>query len=96
MKSDIISRLTDQADEHASDYVGSLRQQGIQVLPEYYEQAFRKKFAELIVQECAEIVDNMDSVRTESFHRADGSKIVVGDVLKKYFGISHESAAVVT
>ena len=48
----IISRLTDQADEHAIDYVGSLRQQGIQVLPEYYEQAFRKKFAELMVQAC--------------------------------------------
>ena len=52
MNKDVISRLTDQADEHASDYVGRLRQQGIQVLPEYYEQAFRKKFAELIVKEC--------------------------------------------
>ena len=47
-----ILSLEAHADEHASDYVGSLRQQGIQVLPEYYEQAFRKKFAELIVAQC--------------------------------------------
>lgn len=87
MNQDVISRLTDQADEHASDYVGSIRQQGIQVLPEYYEQAFRKKFAELIVRECVEMVDRMDSVRTESFHRADGSPVVTSDVLKQHFGI---------
>jgi len=91
-----ILSLEAQAEEHAEDYVCGLRANGVQVLPGYYEQAFRKKFAELIVRECASMVDNMDSVRTESFHRADGSKIVVGDVLKKYFGISHESAAVVT
>jgi hypothetical protein len=48
-----ILSLEAQADEHASDYVGSLRQRGVQVLPAYYEQAFRKKFAELIVRECA-------------------------------------------
>ena len=52
MKSDLVNRLTDQADEHASDYVTDLLQRGVQVLPEYYEQAFRKKFAELIVREC--------------------------------------------
>jgi hypothetical protein len=87
MKSDIINRLTDQADEHASDYVGSLRQRGLQVLPEYYEQAFRNKFAELIVRECADIVDRMDEGRNEYFQRLDGTKVVTGDVLKHYFGI---------
>lgn len=87
MKSDLVNRLTDQADDHAIDYVGSLRQQGIQVLPEYYEQAFRKKFAELIVRACALIVDRMDEGRNEYFQRPDGSKVVTGDVLKHYFGI---------
>ena len=45
------------------------------------------KFAELIIRECADIVDKMDSIRLESFHRRDGSKVVTGHVLKQHFGI---------
>ena len=48
-----ILSLEAQAEEHAEDYVCGLRAKGVQVLPGYYEQAFRKKFAELIVRECA-------------------------------------------
>jgi len=82
-----ILSLEAQAEEHAQEYVCGLRAKGVQVLPEYYEQAFRKKFAELIVRECVEMVDRMDSVRTESFHRADGSPVVTSDVLKQHFDI---------
>ena len=46
-----------------------------------------QKFAELIVQECVNIVNAMDSIRNETFHRKDGSKVETGDVLKQHFGI---------
>jgi hypothetical protein len=46
-----------------------------------------EKFAELIIQECADIADTMDSVRKETFHRKDGSQIMLGNVLKQHFGI---------
>lgn len=49
--------LEAQAEEHAQEYVCGLRANGVQVLPEYYEQAFRKKFAELIVRECMREAD---------------------------------------
>jgi hypothetical protein len=45
------------------------------------------KFAELIVQECVNIVNAMDSIRNETFHRKDGSKVETGDLLKQHFGI---------
>lgn len=47
-----------------------------------------QKFAELIVQECVRIVNAMDSIRNETFHRADGSKVETGDVLKRHFGMN--------
>lgn len=45
------------------------------------------KLVELIVRECADITDKIDSIRSESFHLKDGSKIVTGNVLKQHFGI---------
>ena len=46
-----------------------------------------EKFAELIIRECADIADTMDSVRKETFHRKDGSQITLGNVLKQHFGV---------
>lgn len=77
MNKDVISRLTDQADEHANDYVGGLRRQGIQVLPEYYEQAFRKKFAELIVAHCYYWAKDNGGISDDSDYNE----------LKQHFGI---------
>ena len=86
MNKDVISRLTDQADEHAIDYVGSLRRQGIQVLPEYYEQAFRKKFAELIVRECMREADLP--------LRADGKydHLLPSQMIAKHFAMEEQTS----
>lgn len=56
------------------------------LLPSLHTPQQIENFLDLIVLECANIVDTFDSVRCESFHREDGSKIVTGDIIKKHFG----------
>jgi hypothetical protein len=46
-----------------------------------------EKFAALIVQECTDLVDKIDSIRLETFHRADGSKLITSAVIRQHFGI---------
>ena len=74
-----ILSLESQAEEHAQEYVCGLRANGVQVLPQYYEQAFRKKFAELIVK--------------ASYHWAKENGGIPNDndynELKQHFGIGN-------
>ena len=48
----------------------------------------KRLFAELIINKCADIVKQMDSNRTETFHRIGGEQVHTCEVLKKYFGIT--------
>ena len=84
-----ILSLEAQAEEHAEDYVRGLRANGVQVLPGYYEQAFRKKFAELIVRECAQ---KSAMLRHVYPHQAELTATSILD----HFDISDESTTVVT
>lgn len=45
-----------------------------------------QKLVELVVIECATIVDQIDSGRTDYFCRSDGTPIKTGDSLKRFFG----------
>lgn len=62
---ELIEKLVEQARRYANEYV-----------EDEVEKQFHKKFVELIVKECAELVD-----------RAIGDGGVDGQVLKQHFGI---------
>ena len=56
--------------------------------PHYYlEPEQLKKLVDLIVIECATIVDQIDSNRTDVFCRTDGTPVKTGDALKRFFGV---------
>ena len=81
-----ILSLEAQAEEHAQEYVCGLRAKGVQVLPEYYEQAFRKKFAELIVRECMREADLP--------LRADGKydHLLPSQMIAKHFAMEEQTS----
>lgn len=73
---DIIESLAKQAMDYAAEQYGPQRQ-GEKVWDPY---TYDRKFAELIVRECAEVAHC-------NFH-VDG--LTLGDILKKHFGISDD------
>ena len=53
-----------------------------------YEETFNEeKFAELIILECAKIIDNMDD-NLAIYDLFSGKANSMGDILKKHFGVA--------
>ena len=101
MNQDFVDRLADQAGIQFNkrralddtDPLGYMESDvdfvlnNLDAVVELIEQGGLEKFAELIVRDCVAIVDALDSIRVESFHRADGSKVITSNVLKQHFGV---------
>ncbi len=56
--------------------------------PRELQEVINDKFLELIVGKCAEMVDKIDSGRSEQFHRMNGERAYTGDTLKLFFGVA--------
>lgn len=80
-----IKELLDWAKDHARIYVIECELANIPVVQEEYDQRFQSMFAELIVRECANIVEGFtieQEVALDHYEEYEAS-----DVLKEHFGV---------
>jgi hypothetical protein len=74
-----IRELAEQAREYASDYVADCKHYGYYMEHNELEIKFEEKFAELIVRECAQFVeDKFDFI---------GDEIIVKEKMLEHFGV---------
>jgi len=57
----LIQQLSNRAKEYARDYILDAKQYGYYTEENEFEIRFEKKFAELIIKECAEVASDEDS-----------------------------------
>ena len=73
-----IQELAEQARKYARDYVAECNHYGHYMEQNEYELRFEQTFAELLLQECAEVVDNHFESKTPGYP---------GDKIKQHFGV---------
>jgi hypothetical protein len=77
----LIQQLSNRAKEYARDYILDAKQYGYYTEENEFEIRFEKKFAELIIRECAGL-----PFRNTAHVTTDG-EIAVSDVILEHFGI---------
>ena len=77
----LIQQLSNRAKEYARDYILDAKQYGYYTEENEFEIRFEKKFAELIVRDCAFVANDSNS----SKNRPVGTS--VGDVILEHFGV---------
>jgi hypothetical protein len=73
-----IEQLAEQARKYARDYVADCKHYGHYMEHNELEVKFEEKFAELIVRDCADLIDDHD----DSYPYAS-----FGDMIKEHFGV---------
>jgi hypothetical protein len=84
-----IKELAEQAREYACDYVADCKHYGYYMEHNELEIKFEEKFAELIVKECADIIqrESDKAIRNNTYMGDDVPASVTQWAIKKHFGV---------